>query len=176
MEWLGITPESEASFNIWLNLTQAGLIQHTVTLREVVEKWSFAVRLAANKEANKLLTYFSFEIWLFDNQNIFNNICASTFAHLCKRAEMCASAGVEAQKLVSRRAGQCSEIAGKHSSWFVAFPWCRSLWFAHSGGKVVHCLLCKNQLHMYTIMQTNKDVSKHLKGQSGLLVTTVRLC
>ena len=41
-EWLGITPE--VSFSIWLILTQAGLIQHTVALREVVEKWSFALR------------------------------------------------------------------------------------------------------------------------------------
>ena len=36
-EWLGITHEAD----IWLILTQAGLIQHTVTLREVVEKWFF---------------------------------------------------------------------------------------------------------------------------------------
>ena len=54
-EWLGITPE--VSFNIWLILTQAGLSQHAVTLGEVVEKWSFAFRLAANKEANNFFSY-----------------------------------------------------------------------------------------------------------------------
>ena len=86
-EWLGITPE--VSFNIWLILTQAGLIQHTVTLREVVEKWSFAVRLAANKEANKffwLILALKFDYLIIKTYLI---TYVQAHLHICASAQKC---------------------------------------------------------------------------------------
>ena len=64
-----------------------------------------------------------------------------------------------------KQAGQYSEIASPGAD----------LFGLQTLAEKLSTVCCAKISYVYTILHTNKDVSKHLKGQSGLLVTTVRL-